>query len=155
VRIVGLSGSRAYDLAELVAGLTDPKPPRPPYVPTPGPVTGIRLEDPSIEHTHAALKNLDAREWMPRLTGVELSASGYMPCPFHDERTASLKAYPNGSWYCYGCHQGGSIFDFAARLWGRDTRGVAFVELRADLARLLLAVELPTPDTLRQTPVGV
>jgi CHC2 zinc finger/RepB DNA-primase from phage plasmid len=155
VRIVGLSGSRAYDLAELVAGLTDPKPPRPPYVPTPGPVTGIRLEDPSIEHTHAALKNLDAREWMPRLTGVELSASGYMPCPFHDERTASLKAYPNGSWYCYGCHQGGSVFDFAARLWGRDTRGVAFVELRADLARLLLAVELPTPDTLRQTPVGV
>ena len=100
---------------------------------------------------HAALKNLDAREWMPRLTGVELSASGYMPCPFHEERTASLKAYPNGSWYCYGCHQGGSIFDFAARLSGRGTRGVEFVELRADLARTLLGVELPTPDTLRQT----
>jgi DNA primase len=73
----------------------------------------------------------------------------------HEERTASLKAYPNGSWYCYGCHQGGSIFDFAATLWGRDTRGVAFVELRADLARMLLGVELPTPDTLRQAPVGV
>ena len=92
---------------------------------------------------------------MPRLTGVEVSASGYMCCPFHEERTASLKAYPNGSWYCYGCHQGGSIFDFAATLWGRDTRGVAFVELRADLARMLLGVELPTPDTLRQAPVGV
>jgi hypothetical protein len=69
----------------------------------------------------------------------------------HEERTASLKAYPNGSWYCYGCHQGGSIFDFAARLTGGGTRGVEFVELRAELALTLLGVELPTPDTLRQT----
>jgi hypothetical protein len=151
VRILDLAGSRVYDLSQLVDGLSDPKPPKPPYVPTPGPIGGIRLENPSIEQAHTALKNLDAREWMPRLTGVELSASGYMPCPFHEERTGSLKAYPNGSWYCYGCHQGGSIFDFAARLTGRGTRGVEFVELRAELALTLLGVELPTPDTLRQT----
>lgn len=151
VRIVDLAGSRVYDLSQLVGGLTDPKPPKPPYVPTPGPITGIRLEDPSIEQAHTALKTLDAREWMPRLTGVELTPSGYMPCVFHDERTASLKAYPDGSWYCYGCHQGGSIFDFAAKLSGCGTRGVEFVELRADLARRLLGIELPTPDTLRQT----
>jgi hypothetical protein len=151
VRIVDLAGSRVYDLAQLVGGLSDPKPPKPPYVPDLGPVAGIRLENPTIEIAHAALKNLDAREWMPRLTGVELSAGGYMPCPFHEERTASLKAYPNGSWYCYGCHQGGSIFDFAAKLSGCGTRGVEFIELRADLARTLLGVELPTPDTLRQT----
>jgi hypothetical protein len=150
VRIVELAGSRVYDLAQLVHRLVDPKPPKPPYVPAPGPIAGIRLENPSIEQAHTALKNLDAREWMPRLTGVELSASGYMPCPFHEERTASLKAYPNGSWYCYGCHQGGSIFDFAARLTGRGTRGVEFVELRAELALTLLGIELPTPDTLRQ-----
>ncbi len=154
VRIVDLAGSRVYELPQLVAGLEDPKPPKPPYVPAPGPVAGIRLENPSIEQAHTALKNLDAREWMPRLTGVALSASGYMPCPFHEERTGSLKAYPNGSWYCYGCHEGGSIFDFAAKLTGTSTRGVAFVELRAELARTLLSVDLPTPDTLRQ-PVAV
>jgi len=88
---------------------------------------------------------------MPRLTGIELTVGGYMPCPFHEERTASLKAYPNGSWYCDGCHQGGSIFDFAAKLTGTGTRGVEFVELRADLARRLLGIELPRPDTLCQT----
>lgn len=155
VRILDLGGRRVYDLADLVDGLTDPKPAKAPYVPTPGPIAGIRLEDPSIEMAHAALKNLDAREWMPRLTGVELSASGYMACPFHEERTASLKAYPNGSWYCYGCHQGGSIFDFAGKLLGYETRGVAFVELRAELASRLLGVELPTPDSLRQTALSI
>jgi hypothetical protein len=151
VRVLDLAGSRVYDLRQLVGGLSDLKPPKPPYVPAPGPVAGIRLENPSIEQAHTALRTLDAREWMPRLTGVELSASGYMPCPFHEERTASLKAYANGSWYCYGCHQGGSIFDFAARLTARSTRGVEFIELRAELALMLLGVELPTPESLRQT----
>jgi hypothetical protein len=94
VRILDLAGSRVYDLPQLVDGLTDPKPPKPPYVPTPGPVAGIRLENPSIEQAHTALKNLDAREWMPRLTGVELSASGYMPCSFHELSVG--KARPDG-----------------------------------------------------------
>lgn len=153
VQIVELAGSRVYNLAQLVDGLADPKPPRPPYVPTLGPVTGIRLENPSIEQAHTALRTLDAREWMPRLTRVELNAGGFMSCPFHEDSTASLKAYPNGSWFCFGCQQGGSIFDFASKLAGVSTRGVEFVELRARLARALLGVELPTPDTLRQTPV--
>jgi hypothetical protein len=69
VRIVDLAGSRVYDLAQLVGGLSDPKPPKPPYVPALGPVPGIRLENPTIEIAHAALKNLDAREWMPRRDG--------------------------------------------------------------------------------------
>ena len=62
MRIADLAGSRVYDLSQLVAGLTDPKPPKPPYVPTPGPVAGLRLDDPTIEQAHAALKSLDARE---------------------------------------------------------------------------------------------
>ena len=151
VQIIEVAGSRIYNLERLVEGLEDPKPPKPPYVPIEGPIAGIRLENPTIDSAHQALRTLDAREWMPRLTGVELVQDDRMCCPFHEERTPSLKAYPNGSWYCYGCHQGGSIFDFAAKLEGRDTRGAAFVELRADLARRLLGIELPTPDSLRRT----
>ena len=153
VRITDLAGSRSYDLNTLVHDLEDPKPPRPPYVPADGPIAGIRLENPTIDSAHQALKTLDARVWIPRLTGVELVLDDRMCCPFHEERTPSLKAYPNGSWYCYGCHRGGRIFDFAALLEGRDTRGSAFIELRADLARRLLGIELPTPDTLRRAPV--
>ena len=200
VRILDLAGSRVYDLPQLIDGLTDPKPPKPPYVPAPGPIAGIRLENPSIEQAHAALKSLDAREWMPRLTGVELSASGYMPCPFHelsvgeatasgvsparsledassngrgspdpvllvpppvyferltglrvgrsgklrclfhDDQHPSLHVYaePERGWYCFGCRRGGSIYDLAALLSDRSTRGPGFRELRRELELLFL-----------------
>ena len=38
---------------------------------------------------------------------------GMVKCPIHQEKTASLKVYPNtNSWYCFGCHKGGSTIDF-------------------------------------------
>jgi hypothetical protein len=153
VQIVDLAGSRVYDLSVLVDGLEDPKPPKPPFVPSDLPPLGLRLENPSIDSADKALRAIDAREWMPRLTGIELTAAGYMPCPFHDEETASLKAYPNGSWYCYGCNIGGSIIDFACLLNNRPTRGDDFIEVRADLARQFFGVDLPTPASLRARPV--
>lgn len=153
VQIVDLAGSRIYDLATLVDRLEDPKPPKPPFVPSNLPPLGLRLENPSIDAADKALRAIDAREWMPRLTGVALTTAGYMPCPFHDEDTASLKAYPNGSWFCYGCHVGGSIIDFACLLQNRPPRGEDFIEVRADLARQFFGVELPTPASLRARPV--
>jgi hypothetical protein len=153
VQIVDLAGSRVYDLAQLVDGLADPKPPKPPFVPSNLPPLGLRLENPGIDSADKALRAIDAREWLPRLTHVELNQGGFMPCPFHDDDRPSLKAYPNGSWFCYGCRIGGSIIDFACRMQDRPTRGHDFIEVRADLARLFFGVELPTPETLRQTPV--
>ena len=38
---------------------------------------------------------------------------GYICCPFHGEKTPSLKIYPkNGGWCCYGCGRDGSVIDF-------------------------------------------
>ena len=38
---------------------------------------------------------------------------GFMRCPFHGEKTASLKVYQGtGGWHCYGCGRGGSVIDF-------------------------------------------
>lgn len=31
-------------------------------------------------------------------------------CPFHSEKTPSCHIYPEGRFYCYGCHEHGSIF---------------------------------------------
>lgn len=42
--------------------------------------------------------------------------AGYICCPFHGERTASLKFYDNGGWYRFGCHAGGSSIDFVSKL---------------------------------------
>ena len=43
--------------------------------------------------------------------GFQPNKSGFICCPFHQEKTASLKIYPD-SFYCFGCHANGDIFKF-------------------------------------------
>lgn len=43
--------------------------------------------------------------------GFKPNRGGYICCPFHGEKTASLKIHKQG-WYCYGCHKGGDAIDF-------------------------------------------
>lgn len=50
--------------------------------------------------------------------GFQLNRSGFMNCPFHTEKTPSLKVYDNGQkWHCFGCGKGGSILDFVMELF--------------------------------------
>ena len=50
--------------------------------------------------------------------GFEPNRSGYICCPFHNEKTASLKIYPgSGGWHCFGCGKGGSVIDFVMQLF--------------------------------------
>ncbi len=40
----------------------------------------------------------------------------FITCPFHSEKTGSLKLYAGkGGWHCFGCGLGGDIIDFAMR----------------------------------------
>ena len=49
--------------------------------------------------------------------GFEPNRAGFICCPFHNEKTASLKIYPdNRGWYCYGCNAGGDIITFTQKL---------------------------------------
>lgn len=42
-------------------------------------------------------------------------------CPFHNEKTPSFTVYPeNGSYYCFGCGQGGDIISFTMRAENLD-----------------------------------
>lgn len=51
--------------------------------------------------------------------GVEVGAGGYARCPFHGEKTGSLKVYDGDrGWHCFGCHKGGSVIDFVMELYG-------------------------------------
>lgn len=43
--------------------------------------------------------------------GFKPDRSGYICCPFHGEKTGSLKVHKSG-WYCYGCHEGGDVIEF-------------------------------------------
>jgi CHC2 zinc finger len=78
--------------------------------------------------------------YFERLTGLRVGRSGKLRCFFHDDRHPSLHVYPEAGrgWYCFGCGRGGSVYDLAALLWGRKTRGGDFLELRRELEKLLL-----------------
>jgi hypothetical protein len=80
------------------------------------------------------------RLYVERLLGVEVPRSGFVSCPLHVDRTPSLKVYetPERGWMCFSacCRRGGSIYDLAAALWGLDTRGSDFRELRRQLCHV-------------------
>ena len=64
--------------------------------------------------------------------GYEPNRQGFVSCPFHNERTASLKIYPNSnSFYCFGCGAGGDVIDCVRLLYGLDF-GQACLRLESD-----------------------
>ena len=62
-----------------------------------------------------ARRLVSARE-VAELNGLHPNRSGFVCCPLHHEKTASLKLYENGSWHCFGCSRGGSSIDLVAAL---------------------------------------
>ena len=80
--------------------------------------------------------------YVRRLLGVEVPRHRKVPCPFHEDRHASLHVYetPGRGWYCFGaCRRGGTIYDLAAPLYfsGQSPemllRNERFIEVRERL----------------------
>jgi hypothetical protein len=80
--------------------------------------------------------------YVEKLAHVQVPRSGMIVCPFpgHADRNRSMKVYtePERGVWCFGCLKGGSIYDFAAALWGYETRGDAFTALRRQIAEAML-----------------
>ena len=49
--------------------------------------------------------------------GYHPNRAGFISCPFHKEKTASMKVYKD-SVYCFGCGRSGDIFTFVQQLDG-------------------------------------
>lgn len=47
--------------------------------------------------------------------GFQVNRGGFINCPFHNERTASLKVYQK-DFHCFGCHTHGDIFTFIMKM---------------------------------------
>lgn len=56
--------------------------------------------------------------------GLRANRAGFVRCPFHEERTASLKIYPDG-FYCFGCGAHGDQIDFVRTMEGCSFREAA------------------------------
>lgn len=55
--------------------------------------------------------------------GLPVDRGGFTRCPFHGEKTASMKIYPgNRGWYCFGCHNGGNVLSFVQLYFGLPFR---------------------------------
>ena len=55
--------------------------------------------------------------------GFSPNRAGFICCPFHGEKTPSMKLYNgSGGFHCFGCGVGGSVIDFAMRLFDINFR---------------------------------
>ena len=71
--------------------------------------------------------------------GFGLNRSKFISCPFHSEKTASMKIYDK-SFYCFGCGAGGDVIKFVSMLFNL-TNSQAAVKLDNDFYLRLTNVE--------------
>ena len=69
-----------------------------------------------------AVTEIKARVSMRQIVeryGITVERGGYISCPFHMEKTPSLKIYdqPGKGFCCFGCGAAGSVIDFVMRLF--------------------------------------
>ena len=63
--------------------------------------------------------------------GIRVGRNGMACCPFHNDRTPSMKV--DSRYYCFGCGASGDVIDFAASLHGLGKREAA-VRLAEDFS---------------------
>ena len=66
--------------------------------------------------------------------GFNIQRGNFICCPFHNEKTPSLKLYDgNRGFYCFGCGEHGSVIDFVMRYFGLDFKS-AIIKLNDDFS---------------------
>lgn len=70
-----------------------------------------------------AVRQSVTAEQAARMLGLKPNRAGFCKCPFHGEKTGSMKLYPGDrGWYCFGCHSGGSVIDLVMRYYGMELK---------------------------------
>ena len=55
--------------------------------------------------------------------GISVNRHGFACCPFHHEKTPSMKV--DRRYHCFGCQEDGDVIDFTAKLFGLDLKEAA------------------------------
>lgn len=64
----------------------------------------------------ADIKRLVKMETVLAWYSIKPNRAGYIPCPFHKDKTPSLKIYEDGGWHCFGCGAGSDLIDFVMQM---------------------------------------
>ena len=80
--------------------------------------------------------------------GYDPNRAGFIRCPFHSEKTPSLKLYTR-AFHCYGCGAHGSVIDFTAKLFNLEPLE-AVKKLNADFHLGLEVDRSPDPQEQNQ-----
>lgn len=70
------------------------------------------------------LNEINLKELIETETGNRFNRQGFIPCPFHNEKTPSMsvKFFPDANkerWRCFGCGETGDAIDFITKLHGK------------------------------------
>ncbi len=90
---------------------------------------------------------LEAAERFAGIDPVKIGRRVKACCPLHGEKTPSCVFYENGSFYCFGCHAGGSSVDFTMAYFHEGCLDAA---KRIVTAFGLGTVGAPDPDARRE-----
>lgn len=94
------------------------------------------LHDEDIELVKSSVSMAQLVEYY----GFKISRKGYICCPFHNEKTPSMKVYSGSKgYYCFGCGAGGSIFNFSM-----EYENIPFEEAVRKIASIF---SIPISDT--------
>lgn len=71
------------------------------------------------------LQDIDLKELIENETGEKFNKQGYLKCPFHNEKTPSLRVKffsdkNKEQFHCFGCSEHGDVLDFVAKFRGLD-----------------------------------
>ena len=81
--------------------------------------------------------------------GLEVTRSGMVLCPFHEERTPSAKIYPDGL-HCFGCGTHVDVIGFTQRLFKLDKPIDAVKKLNRDFGLNIDADKAPTAEEVSE-----
>ena len=70
-----------------------------------------------MDNVFSEIKDRLAMSEVARFYGLEMNRAGMACCPFHDDKTPSLKVYDD-HFYCFGCGATGDCTGFVAKLFG-------------------------------------
>ena len=70
-----------------------------------------------MDNVFSEIKSRLAMPEVARFYGLEMNRAGMACCPFHDDKSPSLKVYDD-HFYCFGCGATGDCTGFVAKLFG-------------------------------------